>query len=139
MTSEIMDFSHGEQLKFRIDEDEFLALRDIPAAAMLEFMGKADGLNEDNMTMADIEQMVRLLLVPSSADRFVERLTDMDNPIGMTTLNKVLPWLMEEMGLRPTEPSEDSSDGSKKSPDVGMNSEVNVPSVASISSPYPPT
>jgi hypothetical protein len=54
------------------------------------------------------------IMMPESAAKFRERgQIGVANPIGMRAITEVIPWLMEVYGLRPTQPSDESSDGSE--------------------------
>jgi hypothetical protein len=113
---EIFDFSTGRKnFKFRLDGDTFEAISDLPALTAMEFGQYANTLDTSSDLEAQgkaIETMFRLVLVKSSAEVFISRLSDVDNPIGARAMNSVMMWLMEKYGFRPTAPSEGSSDGS---------------------------
>lgn len=113
---EIFDFSTGaKRIKFKIDADVFEAISDLPALAAMEFGQHANTIDTSS-DLAEQSQalvtMFRLVLVKESADLFIERLSDVNNPIGARQMNSIIMWLMEKYGFRPTVPSEASSDGS---------------------------
>lgn len=113
---EVFDFTDPKKpVKFAIDDDVFIAVRDLPALTALEFGQYANTLD----TSADmgeqaeaVRKMFDMILTKDSATRFIERLESKDEPIGATQMNSIMMWLMERYGFRPTEPSEASSDGS---------------------------
>lgn len=113
---EVFDFSGDQKpIKFKIDGDVFEAVRDLPALTAMEFGQYANTLetsdNLDDQAKA-VDRMFRLVLKPKSAEKFIERLTDSEEPIGAKQMNGVMMWLMGKYGFRPTAPSEVSSDGS---------------------------
>jgi hypothetical protein len=113
---EIFDFSTGRKnFKFRLDGDVFEAISDLPALTAMEFGQYANTLDTSSdlgEQAKAVETMFRLVLTKQSADLFISRLSNVDNPIGARAMNSVMMWLMEKYGFRPTAPSEVSSDGS---------------------------
>lgn len=135
MTDDIMDFTRRrDTIKFRVDDDVFEAPPDIAAELALRFVDDAGRLDDDAATHAEqvavIHNMFRMILTPDSAERFIARLSDSTNPIGVDTFQRVTSWLLEQYGLRPTEPGSDSSSGSDN-PDTGTNSRVSAFGTAS--------
>jgi hypothetical protein len=136
---EIKDFTEHVHVKFRIDADVFVGVSNIPALHLMEFAATFDGITESAM-MQDPEAFGRifhLVLVSDSADRFFERMGSRDEPISMVQVMNVMPWIMEQYGMRPTEPSGTSSNGSEN-PGGGTNSTVNGQLVAPIPAYSPP-
>jgi len=113
---EIFDFSTGaKRIKFKIDDDVFEAISDLPALTAMEFGQYANTLDTSSDLSEQakaLETMFRLVLTKQSADVFISRLSDVDKPIGARQMNSITMWLMEKYGFRPTVPSEPSSDGS---------------------------
>lgn len=113
---EIFDFSTGaKRIKFKIDDDVFEAISDLPALTAMEFGQHANTLDASSDLDAQakaIETMFRLVLTKESAEVFIGRLNDVNKPIGARQMNSITMWLMEKYGFRPTVPSEASSDGS---------------------------
>lgn len=115
---EIFDFTgKPKSLKFKIGDDYFEPIPELPGLAGMEFMAYMAQMEsigvEDAEKQADlVERMFRMLLKKDSADVFIERLKSTEKPIGVAKMNGVMQWLMGEYGLRPTEPSEPSPDGS---------------------------
>jgi hypothetical protein len=102
----------------------YTAPSDIPVVTLTEFYKLQDKVSE-MPTLEDMQQMFKILLHPSCADEFNALFTDKVNPLGMKTVTDILQWLLEELGLDPTEPSESSLPG-QVSPESGTNSTVNV-------------
>lgn len=141
-TDVLKDFSANAQpILFRIDGDIFEAPARIPAQVMLDFVEGFNQLGEkpdmkDQVGM--MMGMIDLVLQPQSAELFRRRMGDRDNPIDLEQVQDVLPWLMEQYGMRPTEPSDTSSDG-QPSLEPGTDSTATSPAPASISVVSPPT
>lgn len=137
--TEIMDFTPTRRtIQFRIDDDVFTANADVPALVLMEFSAHADqfervGIEERREIL---KRMFDLVLTPASSETFMARLSSFENPIGAGTMNRVIPWLMEQYGLLPTQPSGSSSAG-PDSPESGRSSMVVVPAAESILAPSP--
>lgn len=137
---EVKDFSNRADVQFRIDDDLFQGVPNIAALQLLEFANLSDQLTD--ASMADqpkiFKALVDLLLTPDSALRFSERMGDRENPISIIQVQQVIEWLMERYGMRPTQPSGDSSSGSA-TPDAGTSLTANVPVVGLNLAPSPQT
>lgn len=114
-----MDFSLSpEPVVFKIEPDEFRGWPEIPLDVLAEL---ADAGGQRGTPRQQMEQMLELfegVLEPESFATFkrrTQRSTPEDpnrNPISMRHITKILPWLMEVYGLRPTQPSDESPSGS---------------------------
>lgn len=136
-SASVHDFTDEKpRVQFKLDGDIFVGVRDIPAIKALEFSGHADKLKLEGVPIEERIKMfmdiLRLLLEPDSADRFISRLNDGVNPIGLKTLLKIVPWLFEQYAQVPTEPDSDSSTGSGN-PESGTSSTVSTSGVGSTS------
>lgn len=112
---EVFDFTLvRKEIKFKLGADYFYAVPDMPGLTGIEFGAKMEQISNGTPDEQPkiIEEIFRMILKPDSADRFVERLRSNENPIGVRPMNNVMNWLMTQYGMRPTEPSEESSDGS---------------------------
>lgn len=138
----VADFTPAKrQVRFRIDDDVYEGVRQVPALATLRYAAKVGDLQakmvEDQFDSSQVELMLdllRLLLKKESADRLIARLDDADNPVDTQTFVDLVPWLMEQYGLRPTEPSSDSPTG-PPSPDGGTSSTASTSAGDSTSNP----
>jgi hypothetical protein len=136
----ITDFTEDRPpIQFRIGPDVFTLVADMPVLTMIDFAEKSNKLAEDDMgpEMREIfVSMFELVLTEESTERFVPRLSSRTDPIGMSIINKLIPWILEQYGLRPTTPSESSSDPSSIPAD-GQSSTANAPIAASTSDGSP--
>lgn len=110
----IRDFTIADAvIRFQVNDDVFEALPDIPLTIMQD-MTKMMNLREA-VTERGVEAILDvtdLFLTDTSATRFRHRvLEDRVHPIGVKTFMAILPWLLEQYGLRPTQPSSNSSTG----------------------------
>lgn len=129
---EIKDFTRAaKRIRFRVAPDVFEGIPGLPAMELVEFAALADKLDEADVGQfpALFRQLFGMILQEDSYDLFNKRLSDREHPIDFQHLQDILPWLLEEYGLRPTQPSSDSSAGSE-SPDVGTPSTENAQAVA---------
>lgn len=136
-TDVMEDFTTAKpRVQFKVDGDVFTGVRDLPAVKAMEFSGHADKMQRDDISMDErialFMDILRLLLVPKSAELFIARLSDPVNPIGVQTLLKIVPWLFEQYSLRPTKPGSDSSAGSDN-PESGTTSTATTSGVESTS------
>src|SRR5919109_3664934 len=86
--ADVHDFTvEKPRVQFKLDGDIFTGVRDIPAVKAMEFSGHADSLLSNDSPMAEriagFMDILRLLLVPESAELFISRLKDPDNPISV--------------------------------------------------------
>lgn len=119
---EIKDFSFSlEPKRFKINDDVFEAAPALPlglASQLSKFKDiAAEGASDKLLEFFDE------ILFDQSAERFRERANSKTEPLPMTLLMPIINWLLEEYGLRPTQPSEissstsESEDGSTTSTD----------------------
>lgn len=134
------DFSKKRNdIVFRVDDDVFQAARGVPAEVLLDFATEFSGMD----TSATVDQqlkafrsMLEVVLLPESLERFTARMRDRANPIEIDQVEDIVTWLMEQYGLRPTEPSSSSPAG-LSSPAPGTTSTVSTPGAVSISAASP--
>lgn len=107
---EIRDFSVSQKtLSFRVDDDVFQARGVISAHRLMEIgsLGKRAEDADEGAVLGILVEMFRMVLVGSSVERFVERLSSDDEPIGIRQAHEISQWIMECYAERPTEPSGD--------------------------------
>jgi hypothetical protein len=109
---EIKDFSFSiEPKRFRINDDIFEATPEMPLTIAVTAAKIASSGALQKGDMEPVLEFFDEILLEESAARFRQRMTeDKKQPIGMRHINAIIPWLLEEYGLRPTAPSSDSSD-----------------------------
>lgn len=136
------DFSKPrKRLAFTIDGDTFEAAPALPGDVYAQFVMLSAGTGERQTYQEQYLQMksaLELVLLPESHERFVKRLADKLHPIDEDQMNDVLLWLMEEYGMRPTQPSQPSSDG-QPSPESGTSSTDEQQQQDSIPATFLPT
>lgn len=137
------DFSKQRKvIQFKIDEDVFWAHPVIPADTMIHFIQKFEGIDPEakgsQESIKALLETLETLLVPDSYKNFRARMADPERAIDIAQVNEVVEWVMGEYGMRPTQSSEPSSDGSSP-PEPGTSSTESTPGVVSISSASPQT
>lgn len=96
-----------EPKQFFINDDLFLAAPALPlgiAGQLAAFKGALEAEAVDKLL-----DFFDLILLDASAQLFRERAFSKDKPIPMTQVMPIINWLLEEYGMRPTQPSADSS------------------------------
>lgn len=109
---EIVDFSYEPNPHpFRIGKDVFELPPEIPLGNIARVMTLARSMRSE-----DPEQLVENLLgffdqvlLDEDAAVFRKRAQDKTNPIGFRQVMKLIPWVLEVYGLRPTPASSNSS------------------------------
>lgn len=138
---QVRDFSSHNQVRFRLDhangeEDYFEGVPDLPALLLVEFAGTMEEISK-TQDLAQQSKMFtslfELVLLEDSATRFIERMGNKADPISLMQINDIMPWIMEQYGMRPTMPSENSSDGS--APQESGTSSTESSSPAELTSP----
>jgi hypothetical protein len=128
----VRDFSSRRKpVVFRIDGDLFHGVPDLPGEQMIDLAALAAKTDDMASLPPDelkdlFRQQIELVLVDADAARYLERMKSKTEPISLEQTMELLPWLMEKYGMRPTEPSGDSSAGSP-SPDGGTNATASGP------------
>lgn len=136
----IKDFtlpSDGESLKFRIGADIFDAVSTIPLGLLPDVV--STGANLADGSQDKIEKVLNIfdvLLWDESAAKLRERIRDKKNPISDKHILPIVHWLLEQYGLRPTQPSDTSSSSSDVT-DGSTTSTDGVSHVESISATSP--
>lgn len=116
------DFSRPRtEKKFQIDGDVFEAAPAIPGDVLAEFGTRFDSFSREPGAdrLSILSDALELILFPESFARLKTRLRDQTNPVELAQLSDIIVWLLEEYGLRPTQPSSASPDG-QPSPESGM-------------------
>ncbi|MEH0574298.1 hypothetical protein QBA54_07340 [Streptomyces sp. B21-108] len=136
------DFSRPrKRLTFTIDGETFEAAPVLPGDIYAEFVTRYNGTADTDTYQQQHDLMksaLELVLLPDSYARFADRLKDRANPIDDDQMADVVLWLLEAYGLRPTQPSQLSSDG-PASPESGTSSTDAQPPQASTPATSQPT
>jgi hypothetical protein len=121
----VRDFTRArKRLVFTIDDDTFEAASVLPGDVYAEFVTRYNGAGDKETYKEQHEKLkdaLQLALLPASYELFTRRLADKTNPIDDEQMSEVVLWLLEAYGLRPTQPSQLSLDGSP-TPVSGMSS-----------------
>lgn len=129
-----------QRIQFEIDGDLFEAAPALPGQTLTEFanrfadVGTTPGVDQ----LSILTDALAMVLLPDSYAVFQKRFADLERPIELDQASDVVMWLLEQYGLRPTQPSSDSSDG-PASPEPGTNSTDAPPQPESTSPTSPPT
>ena len=103
-------------VRFKLDDDVFEAVPQISAINALDFSSRYSSLSDKNVSLEEatamIHELIRMVLLPESANRFLDRMHSQTNPIGVDKFYEVLNWIFEFYTERPTQPGSDSSTGS---------------------------
>lgn len=113
---DIMDFTPTTPApRFKLNNDVFTAVAELPAGKALRFSALSSRFGDESKTADDrldlLRELLRMVLTPASAARFIERLDSEDEPIGISAMNQVLPWLFKKYSGTPTVPDSVSSSG----------------------------
>lgn len=145
------DFSkQARVVQFELDGDVFRGKPHLPAQTMIDFTLKVGEMENDNATAEQgfrtMMEALEMVMMPDSYKLFRDRMRDPGDdaagpgyvPVELDQVTEILEWIMAEYGLRPTAPSEDSSDGSS-SPEPGTNSTDSTSDGESTSATSPST
>lgn len=150
------DFSRKPRVvEFTVNGDVFRGKPFLAAQTMIDFTVSLESVKASD-SAAEFEAMLdslRLVLMPDSFQRFRERMRDPSDasrngapvpqdgvapPIEIDQVNEIIEWITGEYGMRPTQPSSESSGGSP-SLESGTNSTASTLDGASISVTSPST
>lgn len=137
---DVPDFSKPrKRVAFRIDDDVFEAPPAIPAMVLLDYAKRFNGVNTEtedpDLQMQIMVDLLKFILKPPSFERFVSRLSDVEEPIELDQIQTSIEYLMGKYGLRPTQPPSTSAPGSDNPAD-GTSLTGNTPVVVSTSESY---
>lgn len=126
-------------IEFKIDDDVFRCHPRLPAQVLMDFAVKADQMGDNPTGEQGIQAMLDVLevtLLPNDFKVFRARMSDPDNAIELDQVSEIVPWIMEEYGLRPTTPSGSLPDG-PSDPAPGTSSTESISAVELISATSP--
>jgi len=128
-----------DQITFTVGDQTFRAKSPIPARVLMNFAKRFSSMSQSatiEEQMDAFDGVLKLVLKPESYKRFNDLMDggdedadeDTGNAIEIAQVEEIITWLMEQYGLRPTEPPSNSVPG----PDdlaAGMSSVGNTPAV----------
>lgn len=123
-----------EPKRFRLYKDDEFVFEASPSLSfnLVEMATQLTGQSLRETGLTPILQFFDTILFDESAAELRRRVDDKVRPFGAEMLRPVLQWLLEEYGLRPTEPSSPSSstspDDDGTSSTVGAQPEESNPS-----------
>lgn len=110
------DFTPSSNVKFTLYGEAYFGVAELTLEDSFNYETLSTQLgNKEHTTEQRIETMkaiIRTLLEPDSADRFIAGLKNRHKPIGLSTTMKIFKYVMDQYGDRPTTPESDSSVGS---------------------------
>jgi hypothetical protein len=118
MTTDIVRFKDftpnaDDPPTFRVYGNTYVCLPDIPLDSMADMSDlNAEDLSSKEKLTKTIDFLAGCLTVESGALFRESTRRGATDPVGVSTLQALVPWLMEQYGLRPTQESSESSDGS---------------------------
>ena len=96
---------------FKIDGDVFYAVGAPPAGALLDLAELANMGEDPAKALGSVASFLDTILLAESAQKFAQRMRDPENPITQKQLMRILQWLIQEYGNRPTVPASSSQGG----------------------------
>lgn len=106
--TDIADFSFSpEPKRFKINDDIFECSPELPLGVLARAAKMK--MDKDSLEKEGLEPILRFfdeVFIGDSSKKFRSRIDSKSNPIGMRHILKIMPWLLEVYGLRPTDPSE---------------------------------
>lgn len=131
------DFSGSpEPIIMRIAPDDFRCYPEIPLDVMMDVVKFAGEKVEGVGRVTQLMELLHGVIMSEDLDQFIARTKrgtkekPNPHPIGMRHITAILPWIMEVYGLRPTQESSGSADGSD---DTGISSTAPASDEASTS------
>lgn len=122
----IADFSYRPSpIRFTIDGETYDCKPTLPLSMFESVADLMDdgrgGFDENNVTRDNIREILgkfskifELVMTKESAARFNARMMDPDYPLDIKhQVMPIMSWILEQYGVRPTEHSSESSDGSE--------------------------
>lgn len=127
------DFSKPrDRVFFTIDGFEFDCAPAVPVDTLQEMINEFGEVTANNVAAA-LRKFFKLVLTDPSYAEFDRRLGSKEQPIDVDQSKDAMEWILEVYGLRPTQPSPDSSVGSSTggggtSSTAGVSHETSDPS-----------
>jgi len=120
---------------FTVGDDRFDCVKALSPVKLQEFVNASRGGATDETNAIDrVVNAMRFIVINDQFPRFLELLSDDDDPLDIEQLMEIMSWAVETYGVRPTEASSNSSTMSAND-DAGTSSTAGVPAAESIPSP----
>jgi hypothetical protein len=100
-----------EPKEFYLNDDRYEAVAIMPFGLVAKVAGLKMDTNAE--TIDKILDFFGIILMDEYVDKFKAGTVSKTKPIGMPQVMGIINWLLEEYGLRPTQPSADSSSTSE--------------------------
>lgn len=109
----LKDFSKKRaDIEFKLDGEIYVLYKAISIPSLQEISSTAAEFKLENAVQA-LSTFFRLIMAPEYADKLVYKLAeDKMNPLEVDQAVDIMNWALERYGLRPTQSSSDSSNGS---------------------------
>lgn len=106
------DFSKKRvPLFFELDGERFDCSPAVPVASLQEIARMSSTVTAANS--ADmLKEFFGVVMDTDTKARITARMSDKVNPLDLDVAIDIMNWLLEEYGMRPTQPSSDTSNGS---------------------------
>lgn len=108
----VPDFGMGGQtvppIPFKIDGEMFYAVGSQPASLIFDLAAMSEGGQDMNTQVKTFTTLIQGMLVPESFERLKAKMRDPLNPLSWAQMMKLIEWLMERYGNRPTTPASSS-------------------------------
>ena len=113
MSTKFKDFSKPrERVYFTVSGTEFDCIPAVPVDVLQEMVTETGEVTAANLGTA-LRRFFKMTLTEESFAVMDRKLGDKVDPIDSEQASDIMHWLLEVYGMRPTQPSSDSSAGSK--------------------------
>lgn len=127
----IRDFTvRDTTIKFKIYDHTFEAAPEMPLG-VLQAIAKLQNVRQaiEDEGMEALLDVLDMFILDDSMAVIRRMVDDKRQPFGVRHMQEIIPWLLEQYGLRPTQPSSPSSDGSADG-ETGISGTDGVPASA---------
>lgn len=128
----------SEPITFAVRGETFTALDDIPLGSFGQLVALDSDDDDGRETAEKVREVFKLLLEPESFERFSHAVNGTNingNVIGASRIKQIIPWLMEQYGLRPTEASSGFGETSSENGASSTDGQQQTVSILEFSAP----
>jgi hypothetical protein len=133
--AQFRDFTRKRSpIYFTVGDDRFDCVKALAPVKLQEFVNASRrGATDETNAIDRVVNAMRFIVVQDQFPRFLELLSDDDDPIDIEQLMEIMSWAVETYGVRPTGASSNSSttsanDGAGTSSTAGAPAEESIPS-----------